>query len=162
MKSEKSRDPKEFFRDIFKFKNIRNDLKSSLLTLCKKVKENGTIPYCMRKTLISTIPKKASRSELKNKRRLFLVKSVRGLLMIILFNSEYTMVDNDMSDSNFGGRKGKSCLNHIWVIKSIIHDQKSSKLNKPLRFQKYDYQQMFHSMNLQEAYADLYGIGIRD
>ena len=41
----------------------------------------------MRKTHITTIPKKnKSRLQLKNERGIFLVNSIRGILMRILFN----------------------------------------------------------------------------
>ena len=66
IKSGKSRDPKGISREIFKLNNIGTDLKKSLLTLCNKVKQNGIIPNFMRETIISTIPKKGPRSELKN------------------------------------------------------------------------------------------------
>ena len=66
IKSGKSRDPKGISRDIFKLTNIGTDLKKSLLTLCNKVKQYGDIPDFMKETLISTIPKKGPKSELKN------------------------------------------------------------------------------------------------
>ena len=78
----------------------------------------------------------------------------------LLFNSESDMINSNMSDSNIGGRKKKSCINHIWVLNSIIHEQLSSKSHKPLIFQQYDYQKMFDSMNLKEACSDLFDIGL--
>ena len=66
-----------------------------------------------------------------------------------------------MSDSNIGGRKQKSCINHIWVINTIVHDQISSKKLSSIVLQQYDYQQMFDSMNLKEACSDLYDIGLK-
>ena len=33
--------------------------------------------------------------------------------MRLLLNSESHMIDSNMSDSNIGGRKDKSCINHI-------------------------------------------------
>ena len=67
-----------------------------------------------------------------------------------------------MSDSNVGGRKHKSCINHIFVLNGIIHDVLSSKKNIPVTIQIYDYKQMFDSMDLQEAVSDLYDSGMKD
>ena len=58
----------------------------------------------MKKAIVTTIPKKGPRTELKNERGIFLVNSVRGILMRMLFNSENDMIDSNMSDSNVGGR----------------------------------------------------------
>ena len=123
LKSGKSRDPTGISREIFCSSNIVSNLRDSLLTLCNKIKEQGIIPEFMKKTTITTIPKKGPKTELKNERGIFLVNSVRGILMRLLFNSENDMIESNMSDSNIGGRQNKSCINHIWVINSIIHDQ---------------------------------------
>ena len=160
LKSGKSRDPKGISREIFQPSIIGSNLKQSLLTLFNKIKQQGTIPEFMKETCISTIPKKGPKSELKNERGMFLVNTVRGLLMKLLHNSEARMINNNMSDSNIGGRKKKSCINHIWVPNSIIHEQLNSQSNKPIILQQYDYQQMFDSMNLKEACSDLYDIGL--
>ena len=153
--SGKARDPSGISREIFQLSKIGSDLKNSLLVLCNKVKNQGKIPEFMLKTTISTIPKKGKRTELKNERGIFLVNSVRGVLMRLLFDSEYEMINDNMSDSNIGGRKNKSCINNLWVINSIIHNQLSDKSNKPILFQQYDYMQMFDSKNLNEACSDL-------
>ena len=67
-----------------------------------------------------------------------------------------------MSDSNVGGRKNMSCINHIFVINGIIHETMSSKKNTPVTLQIYDYKQMFDAMNLKEAISDLYDSGMKD
>ena len=161
IKSGKSRDPKGISREIFKPSCIGQDLKESLLKLCNSIKEEGQVPEFMCETTISTIPKKGPRTELKNERGIFLVNSVRCILMRLLFNSESQMIDSNMSDSNIGGRKNKSCINHIWVLNSIIHEQINLKTGSPVLFQQYDFRQMFDSMNLREACSDLYDIGLK-
>ena len=89
------------------------------------------------------------------------VEKTEYILMRLLFYSESHMIDSNMSDSNIGGRKDKSCINHIWVLNSIIHEQINPKSGSPVLFQQYDYQQMFDSMNLIEACSDLYDIGLK-
>ena len=67
-----------------------------------------------------------------------------------------------MLDRNVGGRKNRSCINHIFVINGIIHETVKSKKNSPVTIQIYDYKQMFDSMNLQEAVSDLFDSGVKD
>ena len=64
-----------------------------------------------------------------------------------------------MSDSNVGGRQNKSGINHIWVMKSVIHDTLSSVKKKSVVFQKYDYTQMFDGMHSEEACGDIFDYG---
>ena len=50
--------------------------------------------------------------------------------MRLLYNTKYETLNTNMSDSNVGGRKGKSSINHIFVINGIIHETLSSKKKK--------------------------------
>ena len=72
------------------------------------------------------------------------------------------IINQNMSDSNVGSRKKRSCINHIFVINGIIHETLSSKHNKPVTLQIYDYMQMFDSMVLKESISDLFDSGIQD
>ena len=163
IKSGKARDPEGLAREIFKPTAIGDDLKKSLLTLFNLIKEEGKIPIFMSKATISTIPKKnKSRLLPKNERGIFLVNSIRGIFMKILFNRKSNMIDSNMSDSNVGGRPDKSCINHIWVINGIMHEHLSSVKMEPFVIQQYDFTQMFDGMELREALSDLYNTGVED
>ena len=116
----------------------------------------------MKTAVISTIPKKGSKFLLKNERGIFVLSAVRTLLMRLLYNTLYETINQNMSDSNVGGRKEMSCINHIFVRNGIIHETLSSKLNKPLTLQIYDFRQMFDSMKLEESISDLYDSGMKD
>ena len=162
-KTGKARDPEGMVRELFQPNIIGSDLKLSLLYLLNNVKATGVLPKFMRKATIITIPKKAkSRLHLKNERGIFLVNIVRGIFMKVLFQRKSDMISSNMSDSNIGGRKNKSSINHIWVINSIFHEQLSSNKNPPIVIQQYDYTQMFDGMKLEEALSDLFSSGIQD
>ena len=162
-KNGKARDPDGLVREIFKTDVIGEDLKVSLLTMLNQIKKDGIFPDFMKKANISTISKKnKSRLILKNERGIFIVNTVRGILMRILFNRKSQMLDSNMSYSNIGGRKDKSCINPIWVVNGIIHEQLSSINNPPIVIQQYDYSQMFDGMELKESLSDLYNSGVQD
>ena len=61
----------------------------------------------MKRAVLTTIPKKGSKPNRENERGMFLVNSVRGILMRIIFNLKYHVLDYHMSDSNVGGRRRK-------------------------------------------------------
>ena len=82
--------------------------------------------------------------------------------MRLVYNTNYDIIDQHMSESNIGGRKKRSCIKHIFVINGIIHETVKSKKNYPVTIQIYNYQHMFDSMNLKEAVSDLYDSGLKD
>ena len=111
---------------------------------------------------VTTVPKKGSRIEPKNARGIFRVSVVRYILMRMIYNMKYPIIDSNMSDCQMGGRKKKSCKNNIFIINGLIHDVLKSKKMKPILLQIYDYSQMFDSIDLQQALADLYDVGVND
>ena len=111
----KSRDTEGISREIFHNTVIGNNLKLSLLIMFNKLKNEGKVPLFMKEAIISPIPKKGSQFQLKNERGIFIVNSVRGILMKMIYNSKYEVIDKHMSESNIGSRKNRSCIDHIFV-----------------------------------------------
>ena len=162
LKKGKSRGPEGFSNELFKMPVIGIDLKKSLLIMVNKIKENIFIPPMMKIANVTTIPKKGSKLLLKNERGIFRLSVVRSILMKLIYNQNYEKIDQNMSESNIGGRKGRGCRDHIFVINGIIHHQLTKKVKKPLCIQIYDYTQMFDSMSLKESMNDLYDVGVQD
>ena len=67
-----------------------------------------------------------------------------------------------MSESNIGSRIFFSCIDHIFVINSIIYEQLKSVKNKSLQIQICDFQQMFDGRCLQESLMNLFDSGVND
>ena len=61
-----------------------------------------------------------------------------------------------------GGRRNKGCKNNIFIINGIIHDVLKSKKKTPVVLQIYDYDQMFDSIDLEQALSDKYDSGVKD
>ena len=127
-----------------------------------KLKVEKVIPDFMRYSNITTVPKRGSLFVLSNQRGIFRVDIVRSILMRLIYNEKYPVIDANMSDSQMGGRKGKGCRNNIFIINGIIHDVMSSKQKKPVVLQQYDYEQMFDGMDLKQAISDIYEAGLKD
>ena len=162
LKKNKSRDHEGYINEIFKSDVIGANLKDSLLLLSNKLKKEKMIPLFMRFSNITTVPKKGSRIELKNERGIFRVSVLRFILMRLIYNSKYPEIDKNMSDCQMGARKGKGCRNNIFIINGIIHDVMKSTKMKPVLLQIYDYQQMFDSIDLEQAISDVYDAGLTD
>ena len=162
LKSKKARDPEGIDRAIFKTHMIGSNLKKSVLKLFNIIKSTQEIPSFMRKATVTTIPKKGSKLLLKNERGIFIVNSLRSILMRLIYNQKNHTLDSHMSDSNVGGRKHKSGINHIWTLNRIIHDQLTSVKKNPVVIQQYDYTQMFDGMDSVEACGDIFNYGVND
>ena len=161
LKNNKSRDHAGYANEIFKSGVIGGDLKLSLLKLFNKIKCSGEIPKFMKFANITTIPKKGSLTNLENERGIFRVDVIRSILMRLIYNNKYSVIDKNMSDCQMGSRKKKGCRNNLFIINGIIHDVMRTK-KKPVLLQIYDYKQMFDSVDLSKAISDVYEVGMKD
>ena len=162
LKINRSRDPEGLINEIFKKKVIGDDLKNSLLIMFNKIKEQQIIPLFMNNANITTVPKKGSRLLLENERGIFRVPVLRSILMRLIYNEKYEMIDNNMSEYQMGARKNKGCRNNLLIINGIIHEVLSRKKNSPVLLQIYDYRQMFDAIGLEEAISDAFDVGMDD
>ena len=148
--------------DLFKPGVIGQDLKRSLLQLLNGVKYNCFIPDFVEWANIASVYKgKGDRLDLTNDRGIFLVTVIRSILMRLIYNDKYEVIDSNMSDSNVGARKGMNIRNHIFVINGIINSVLQDK-SKAVDIQILDYKQCFDSMWLEDTLNDLYDAGVQD
>ena len=163
LKKGKARDPNGWVNDIFMNGNAGENLKKSILIMFNKIKSENCVPSFIKKAEIATIYKgKGEKCNLENDRGIFIVTVFRNLLMKLVYRDIYETINESMSDSQIGGRKGKNIRNHIWVLNSVINDTLKSKNKKPIDVQIYDYKQCFDSLWLEESLNDLYDGGLKD
>ena len=98
----------------------------------------------------------------ENDRGIFIVTTLRTILMKLIYNTKYKIIDDSMSSSQVGARKGQNIRNHIWVLNSIMHDVLSSSKNNPVDLQVLDFKQCFDALWLEECLNDLYEGGLED
>ena len=162
LKLNKSRDPEGYLNEIFKQGVIGDNLKTSLLIMMNRLKRQKLIPKVMNYVNVTTVPKKGSRLLLTNERGIFRVSIIRAILMRLIYNTKYNKIDQKMSDCQMGARKRKGCKNNIFMINGIIHEVLKSKKMKPVVLGIFDYEQMFDSIDLEEALNDIYNTGVDD
>ena len=163
LKSNKSRDPHGLINDLFKPGVIGCDLKKSILMMMINIREKCEIPEFIEWANITSLYKgKGDRLDITNERGIFIVSIFRSILMKLIYNEKYEVIESNMSDSNVGARRNKNIRNHIFIINGIISDVLSSKQKKPIDIQIMDYKQCFDSMWLEETMNDLYEAGVTD
>ena len=163
MRNKKCRDAQGLVNELLKPDIAGKDFKMALLSLLNKTKKHLKIPQMMKIVNIALIPKPGRRNlqHIENHRGIFLIHKFRSLLMRMLLNDKYDTINEFMSDSNVGGRKGRSVRDHLFVVNGIIHDHHYSK-EKHVTFQILDYSLCFDSMWYEEVTNDLYEAGIKD
>ena len=87
-----------------------------------KIRREKLIASFMNFANVTTVPKKGSLIEPRNERGIFRVSTVRYILMRIIYNMKYPIIDRNMSDCQMGARKKKGCTNNIFIINGLIHD----------------------------------------
>ena len=109
----------------------------------------------MRLNNISTIYKnKGSRFELVNDRGIFNMSIFRKIVDRLIYDDKYEHIDANMSDSNVGGRKGRSIRNHLFIVYGIINSVMNNE-SPPIDIQLYDLKQCFDAMWLEESMNDI-------
>ena len=147
MKNNKCRDAFGLVNELFKPSVAGKGFIVSLLSLLNKTKDSLDIPHVIKTVNITLIPKTGKRNlkDISNHRRILLVPKYRSLLMRMLLNDKYVMIDAYMSDSNVGGRKDRSIRDHIFIVNGILPEHSKSKTN-PVSIQITDYKNCFDSL----------------
>ena len=138
-----------------------SDLFQSLLMLCNKVKEECEIPKFMEWTNISSIYKnKGPKNELNSDRGVFNVMIVRSIIDNLIYNEYYETIDQNMSDSNVGGRRERNIRDNLFIVYGIINYVLKENLEVDLNL--YDLAKCFDSMWYEETMNDLWDAGVHD
>ena len=153
LKKNKSRDAQGLINEIFKPSVAGADLENSLLQMFNKMKDEISFPEFMKFVNIVCIYKgKGEKMDLENDRGIFIVNVLKSIFMKMVWSDIYDTLDENMSDSNIGGRKKKSIRNHVFIINGIINNVIHGNAD-PIDVEIIDYRQ---SLN------DLFESGIQD
>ena len=79
----------------------------------------------------------------------------------LIYNDEYTNIDNHVSDSNVGARKARNIRDNIFVTNAIMNFVIKGK-EEAVDIQVYDVDKCFDSLWLQECINDIYEAGLQN
>ena len=159
LKNGKARDPHGHIYEIFKYAG--KDLKHCLLKFLNSVKKKQKYPEILQPSNISSFyKKKGDRSDLDNDRGVFNVVKMRSILDKMIYNDKYDTIEQSMSGSNIGARKGKNIRDHLFVINAVINDVTKNK--KDVDIEIMDIAKCFDKMWYAETGNDIFNAGVRD
>ena len=160
LKKGKSRDPFGYCNELFMSEAAGDDLKNAILKMMNKIKDDQVYPVCLEVCDISSIwKKKGSRNDYDNYRGIFRVTIFRSILDRLIYNDEYSKIDNNLTDCNVGARKERNIRDNIFVMSAILNSIKSNK-EGPVDFQIYDVEKCFDTLWLHEVINCLYDAGL--
>ena len=161
LKNNKARDPAGLINEIFKPDVAGEDLKNSLLIMFNTMKENTFLPDFVREKTITTIFKqRGSRLDLENHRAVFIGSIFNSILMKLIYNDKYRVIDENMSCSQVGARKNKNIRDHNWMINNIVLEAVRKNIQAEIIVS--DYKQAFDTLNTESVLTDLYDSGVKD
>jgi hypothetical protein len=162
LKNNKSRDPLGFANELFKPENAGYDLNNAVLKMMNIIKQQQIFPeplgYC---NITSIYKNKGSRKEFDNYRGIFRVTILRSILDKLIYNDEYPIIDENISDSNVGARKGRNIRDNIFVINAILNEVRRRKL-KGIDIQILDVKKCFDKLWAKECINDIFDNGLQN
>ena len=84
---------------------------------------------------------------------------MRSILDRLIFNDEYEGIDEKLTDSNVGGRRGRNIRDNIYVLSAIINSVTSGNA-KACDVSVHDVENCFDALWAQECINTLYGYGL--
>ena len=99
------------------------------------------------------------RNNFNSYRGIFRVPILRTILDRMIYNDEYETIDQALSDSNVGARKGRNVRDNIFVINGVTNSVINGN-EDPIDVQVYDVEKCFDALWVQECINDLADTGI--
>ena len=150
LKKNKSRDPLGYANDIFKNDVAGEDLKFSILRLMNRIKKEQKYPEALELCDITSIYKnKGERNCFENYRGIFRVPILRSILDRLIYNDEYEIIDENLSDSNVGARKNRNIRDNIFVLNAINNSVINGN-EDPVDVQLFDAEKCFDALWVEE------------
>ena len=162
LKNGKARDQDDYNYELFKPNLAGPDLTKSLVKMFNNIKSELEIPDFFQKMTITSLYKnKGVKSDFKNQRGIFNVSRVRSIMDKVLYDDLYDIVDDEISCSNIGGRKGRNIRDHLFVIYAMINDVLNGNA-APIDIQTIDIHKCFDEMWYSETHNALFDAKVTD
>ena len=163
LKNNKARDSEGMIYELFKPSKCGRDVSLSITKMFNSIKTNLSIPSFFEKMTITSIQKnnKKSKFHLSNERGIFNLSKLKSLMDKLIYEDVYQTVDNNLSCSNAGGRKGRGCRDQIFILHGIINEVVHGN-REPICLQSVDVVMCFDKMNFPETHNDLWDVCVQD
>ena len=86
---------------------------------------------------------------------------MRSILDRLIYNDEYQIIDNNLTDCNVGARKGRNIRDNIFVLNAITNSVRKGG-EEDIDIQVYDVETCFDSLWLQDCINDIFEAGLQN
>ena len=156
LKKNKTKDPNGIINELFMNGCAGEDLENALVKLIAGVKETHHFPEYMLRENITTIYKnKGSRFDMNNERGIFLITTFKKVLEKLIYIDKFENIDQNMSNSNIGARKGRNVKDHLFIVYGIINSVVNGGEDS-VDIQIYDIEKAFDSLWLVDCMNDAF------
>ena len=101
---------------------------------------------------------KGNKSDFNSYRGIFRVPIFRTILDRLIYNDQYEVIDEALSDSNVGARKNRNVRDNIFVLNAITNSVINGN-SEPIDIQVFDIEKCFDALWVQECINDVYETG---
>ena len=162
LKNNKSRDPFGLCNEIFKENACGDDLKIAILKLVNRIKSEQKFPEILQICNISSIYKqKGNRNNFDSYRGIFRVPILRTILDRLIYNDQYRVIDEALSDSNVGARSNRNVRDNIFVLNAITNSIVNAN-DEPIDVQVFDIEKCFDALWVEDCINDIYDTGFNN
>ena len=157
----KARDALDYANELFKEGVAGKDLKLALLKLMNLMKAKHQYPKALEHCNITSLYKhKGSHKDFNNYRGVFRVTVFRSILDRLIYNDNYHIVNENLTDGNVGARKQRNIRDNIFVLgavsNSVVHGKEEA-----IQVQVQDAVKCFDKLWLQETTNALFEAGLQ-
>ena len=151
-----------YANELFKPEVAGDDFKNAILMLMNRIKKDQCYPEALELCNITSIWKrKGLINDFDNYRGIFRVPIFHSILDRLIYNDEYSTIDNNLTDSNVGARKGRNIRDNIFVLNAVTNSVIKGK-EDAVDLQVFDVEKCFDSLWVQECINDIYDAGLNN
>ena len=162
LKNGKARDQDDYNYELFKPSLAGLDLTKTLMLMFSSIKRELFVPDFFQKMTITSLHKnKGSKSDFKNQRGIFNVSKIRSIFDKVMYGDIYDILDEEISCSNIGGRRGRNIRDHLFVLYGMINDVMKGNA-APIDVQTLDIYKCFDEMWYSKTHNDIYDAKVTD
>ena len=110
--------------------------------------------------ITSIYKNKGSKLDLNNDRGIFSVTQVRTIIDKLIYNDFYEIIDDNLSDSNVGGRKKRNIRDNLFIVYGVINNAVQNNLEVDLSL--YDVAKCFDAQWHAETMNDMWNVGVNN